>query len=321
MRTYLASSSNGGSSGFRMGGRPSCAVVGSSDVLRVDPRGAEIDAHKIVIRLNNAPTKGWEAAVGRRTSVRVVNHVPLEKWIKLATNRSALDHTRDGAEYRALLCASDAAPLGCFISRMHAPAIARTMATYHSLYPSHRLDLASDALHRWSLMCNQELRGTSPSGGLLAVLLALSVCDAPISLYGFWPFCCQRRTSSGAAALVPQAGHTKDGLNYKYFQGNQTRFVCCSRGRERMEVEYGFYEALHRRGILRLVAAPSSITGGHPPVPKARSGSGERPGAPRVWSSVPPSRPASRAAGGSNQLVRSDSLPRGIQDPVLGSRR
>ena len=74
----------------------SCAVVGSSDLLRLSPRGQEIDSHKLVWRLNNAPTAGWEFAVGRRTSLRVVNHVPIEKWVLLATNRSALRKTKDG---------------------------------------------------------------------------------------------------------------------------------------------------------------------------------------------------------------------------------
>ena len=52
---------------------------------------------------------------------------------------------------------------------------------------------------------------------------------------------------------------TSTELNYKYFQGNRTRFVCCSRGRERMEVEYAFYEVLARRGLLVLVTPPKEF--------------------------------------------------------------
>lgn len=232
----------------REGRRASCAVVGSSDILRIDPRGVEIDQHDMVFRLNNAPTAGWESAVGSKTSLRVVNHVPLEKWIKLNSNRSALMHTADGEEYESLLCAPNAAPLGCLVSRMHAGStIRKTVLTYQSRFPSHRVALTSEPLHHWSLACNNELRGSSPSGGLLAVLLALATCDGPVSLYGFWPFCCSRvmRTSTE--------------LNYKYFQGNRTRFVCCSRGRERMEVEYAFYEVLARRGLLALVTPPKEF--------------------------------------------------------------
>ena len=70
-----------------------CAVVGSSDLLRLQPRGAEI-----VLRScgdsTTAPTKGWEAAVGSRTDVRVVNHLPIEKWVKLAQSKRSQAHSR-----------------------------------------------------------------------------------------------------------------------------------------------------------------------------------------------------------------------------------
>ena len=230
-----------------------CAVVGSADILRsaLQPRGAEIDGHSLVIRLNNAPTVGWEAAVGSRTSLRVVNHVPLEKWIKLAKNKSALIRTADDDEYHSLVCSPDAAPLGCVITRMHATSTIRaTIAAYQKLYASHRLSLASNPMHQWSLACNQELQGTSPSGGLLAVLLALATCDGPISLYGFWPFCCRGRTSTGGT------------LNYKYHQGNRTRFVCCSRGRERMEAEFAFYELLAKRKFVNLITDGAELRTG-----------------------------------------------------------
>lgn len=51
----------------------SCALVSSSSALRGRKLGGEIDAHEIVMRLNNAPTKGHEPDVGSRTSVRFTN--------------------------------------------------------------------------------------------------------------------------------------------------------------------------------------------------------------------------------------------------------
>ena len=182
----------------------SCAVVGSSDILRLAPAGQQIDDHELVWRLNNAPTRGWEAMVGSRTSVRVVNHVPIEKYVRLATNRSALAATADGGEYVERLCAPEASRLGCVVSRVHSgPGFRKTLDAYRAHYASHPVAMASDALHRWASQCNAELRGTSPSGGLLAVLLALSACKPPIALYGFWPFCC--RAHQGWPAM-----------NYKY---------------------------------------------------------------------------------------------------------
>ena len=294
--------------------KPTCAVVGSSDILRLDPRGGEIDAHSVVWRLNNAPTLGWEHAVGRRTSVRVVNHVPIEKWVRLARNQSALERTADGAEYHTRLCAPQHAPLGCVVSRMHGGSgFSRALAAYRTSYSSHHIHVASDALHRWGMRCNDELHGTSPSGGLLAVLLALATCASPVSLFGFWPFCCR---SPGA----------RQALNYKYFQGNRTRFVCCSRGRERMEVEYTFYEMLDAKGLVRLRAAPEALTGPVPPVPPrkrsaaAASAEAARALARRRIDSARGTVHGSRGRGGGGRPRAARQQPHGIIPGSLGVR-
>eukprot|EP00899_Mesostigma_viride_P018271 jgi/Mesvir1/26445/Mv16125-RA.1 len=50
-----------------------CAVVGSSGNLKKKNLGPEIDAHTAVIRFNDAPTKGYEEYVGRKTTMRVQN--------------------------------------------------------------------------------------------------------------------------------------------------------------------------------------------------------------------------------------------------------
>lgn len=50
-----------------------CAVVGSSGSLLYERLGAEIDAHDVVIRFNNAPTDGFAAIVGSRTTLRILN--------------------------------------------------------------------------------------------------------------------------------------------------------------------------------------------------------------------------------------------------------
>ncbi len=221
------------------GGR-SCAVVGSSDVLRLVPRGAEIDGHDVVWRLNNAPTRGFEAEVGRRTTIRMVNHVPIEKWLLRSRNRTALSRTADGAEYSALLCSPSAVEQGCIVSRLlGGKGFAANVEAYRRLHATHQLSLVSDELIRAGSRCAKELGGTNPSGGLLAVMLALSSCERPVSLYGFWPFCCK-----------PHRGFPA--MNYKYSQGNRTRWVCCSRGREKMELEHGLYEHLAKKGLVRI---------------------------------------------------------------------
>lgn len=57
----------------------SCAIVSSSGQMLGGGRGHEIDRQDCVIRMNAAPTVGYEADVGSKTSLRVVSHtsVPL----------------------------------------------------------------------------------------------------------------------------------------------------------------------------------------------------------------------------------------------------
>ena len=48
------------------------AVVGNSDKLLKKNYGGFIDSHDIVIRMNEAPTKGYEKYVGSKTDIRFV---------------------------------------------------------------------------------------------------------------------------------------------------------------------------------------------------------------------------------------------------------
>jgi len=52
----------------------SCAVVGSSGNLLHTQYGEDIDKHGMVFRLNRAPTWNVEKCVGKKTTVRVLNH-------------------------------------------------------------------------------------------------------------------------------------------------------------------------------------------------------------------------------------------------------
>ena len=55
------------------GALPSCAVVSSSAILSGARCQRAIDGHDIVMRVNMAPTRGFEEDVGRRTSIQVLN--------------------------------------------------------------------------------------------------------------------------------------------------------------------------------------------------------------------------------------------------------
>jgi len=41
-------------------------------------------------------------------------------------------------------------------------------------------------------------------------------------------------------------------MNYKYSHTNQTKWVCCASGRERMDIEFDDYRELERRGVVKM---------------------------------------------------------------------
>ncbi|XP_062412992.1 alpha-N-acetylgalactosaminide alpha-2,6-sialyltransferase 5-like [Sardina pilchardus] len=65
----------------------SCSLVMSSGHLWGSKRAEEIDRADCVIRMNDAPTEGYETDVGRRTSLRVVAHSSLDQLLR---NRNRL---------------------------------------------------------------------------------------------------------------------------------------------------------------------------------------------------------------------------------------
>ena len=59
-----------------------CALVTSSGQLTGNRRGEEIDRSECVIRMNDAPSQGYQQDVGRRTSLRVVAHSSLQRVLR-----------------------------------------------------------------------------------------------------------------------------------------------------------------------------------------------------------------------------------------------
>ncbi|XP_023809854.1 alpha-N-acetylgalactosaminide alpha-2,6-sialyltransferase 5 isoform X4 [Oryzias latipes] len=59
-----------------------CSLVTSSGQLTGHRRGGEIDQSDCVIRMNDAPIKGFQQDVGQRTDVRVVAHSSLQRVLQ-----------------------------------------------------------------------------------------------------------------------------------------------------------------------------------------------------------------------------------------------
>uniref|UniRef100_A0A8C6TRX8 Alpha-N-acetylgalactosaminide alpha-2,6-sialyltransferase 6 n=1 Tax=Neogobius melanostomus TaxID=47308 RepID=A0A8C6TRX8_9GOBI len=59
-----------------------CALVSSSGHLTGSNKGEEIDQSECVIRMNDAPSVGYQRDVGRRTSVRIIAHSSLQRVLR-----------------------------------------------------------------------------------------------------------------------------------------------------------------------------------------------------------------------------------------------
>ena len=59
-----------------------CALVTSSGQLTESKRGEDIDRSECVIRMNDAPSVGYQRDVGQRTSLRVIAHSSLQRVLR-----------------------------------------------------------------------------------------------------------------------------------------------------------------------------------------------------------------------------------------------
>jgi hypothetical protein len=71
----MNSKGNGKKDANRRAVAKSCAIVSSAASMSGSNLGAEIDANEVVVRFNNAPTKGYEKDVGKKTSLRLTNAI------------------------------------------------------------------------------------------------------------------------------------------------------------------------------------------------------------------------------------------------------
>ena len=137
-----------------------CAVVGSAGHLRRSALGRPIDAHDAVIRINAAPTFGYERDVGMRTTWRV--HNSEKPWFMASLGVP---------ELQLVVC--------------HTPWIGACQHQAFSGRYSEHAAIINPVLYSqlWGLLGRPKGK-QAPSTGLLAIALALGACDS-VSLYGF----------------------------------------------------------------------------------------------------------------------------------------
>ena len=163
-----------------------CAVVGNSQRLLLDSNGAKIDEHSAVIRMNNAPTVGFEQFVGNKTTLRTLNSI----WTQRYSN-TQIDSNR----------VANVMPLELGVTLVGTRVVRGDhVALQQRLRKSGRGDVNfvkmtdSTIMQAGKLLQNYktalesvrelEYAGKgSPSSGFLAIFAALQICDK-VTVYG-----------------------------------------------------------------------------------------------------------------------------------------
>ncbi|XP_004642547.1 CMP-N-acetylneuraminate-beta-galactosamide-alpha-2,3-sialyltransferase 1 [Octodon degus] len=148
-----------------------CAVVGNSGNLRESLYGPEIDSHDFVLRMNKAPTVGFEADVGSKTTHHLVYP---ESFRELGANVHMILVPFKTLDLQWVISATTTGT----ISHTYIPVPTKIkvkqdkILIYHPAFIKYVFD-------NWL-----QGHGRYPSTGLLSVIFSLHVCDE-VDLYGF----------------------------------------------------------------------------------------------------------------------------------------
>ena len=245
------------------GGAPSssllrCAIVGNAGTMRVGTQhGADIDSHDVVFRMNQAPTRRYEKAVGQKTTYRLLNRLWTLGYAssRLVHARYRLNSARYPLEKGVTLISSRTGPRA-FVALHGALAKTRPDVTIRLL--NNRLVVwcidtiasAKACLRKSTTNTPSNLLsgGGTPSSGMVAVAVALSLRCTNVSLYGV----------GGAAGSVRYQGRV---VPYQYYVLNSSQR---SRGNSvhSFGAEHAVAHALSRGGVLRL-CGPDGCSNSH----------------------------------------------------------
>lgn len=148
-----------------------CAVVGNSGNLRESWYGPHIDSHDFVLRMNKAPTAGFEADVGSKTTHHFVYP---ESFRELAENVSMVLVPFKTLDLEWVISAITTGT----ISHTYIPVPSKIkvrkdqILIYHPAFIKYVFD-------SWL-----QGHGRYPSTGILSVIFSLHICDE-VDLYGF----------------------------------------------------------------------------------------------------------------------------------------
>ncbi|XP_041475856.1 alpha-N-acetyl-neuraminyl-2,3-beta-galactosyl-1,3-N-acetyl-galactosaminide alpha-2,6-sialyltransferase-like [Lytechinus variegatus] len=192
-----------------------CSLVTSSGQLLGKSAGKDIDSAECVIRMNDAPIRGFERDVGRRTTVRVVGHSNF-RTIFQNKLRSQYVHFRD-----PLTRAENVVIAWLYATNIYKNPAYRLTLNYSQMYRNvtffmHTLAMMqhnNEVFHNETGITRTQAK-TWLTTGWHAMLLALDTCDE-INVYGMvYDEYCQ--------------DHPNDTTPYHYYlqEENKTRSEC-----------------------------------------------------------------------------------------------
>ena len=166
----------------------SCAVIGSGGVLLDYDHGAEIDSHDAIFRINRAPTVGFERHVGSKTTFRVSFAPHCETGLAMHDLTHTVCNTAGAVGgQNGMMAKTNALNWGLRNGDLMAHA---------KRYPSYGKAIAKTSTlklpdtPRFFVMDSNMIKDLrshkimAPTGGLLAVRIALQACDS-VDIYGF----------------------------------------------------------------------------------------------------------------------------------------
>ncbi|KAJ3609663.1 hypothetical protein NHX12_024179 [Muraenolepis orangiensis] len=136
----------------------SCAVVGNSGNLKGSYYGRIIDSNNLVIRMNKAPTRGFETDVGARTTHHLLYP---ESAVNLDNDTSLV-----------------LIPFKTLDLNTYTPVMSRMKANRK------KVQIYSPAFMKYTYDNWLDRRGRYPSTGFLGLMFALHICDE-VSVFGY----------------------------------------------------------------------------------------------------------------------------------------